>query len=233
MFLAIGVSGQNLKPNNVNILSTDKLSKGMKFYGLSTLGPSGHTKFTGKILGVLNGSIGPGHKWIIAAIDGNDFRETGVIAGQSGSPVFVKMNGKKYFIGTVSYAEEFPKNAIAYLTPANELIESGSYSPETAPATSPSLASKKVSEFLESQGQMEMGRLMERGVISVSTLSAPPPKKALPKVTSGDVLSVQLAYGDFNFGSFGTVSYVNGSEIYLFGHPMFQLGPVEYRLAPA
>lgn len=242
VFFAIVISmaiclNANASSNKTRVLSPDKLSHGMKFYGQSTLGPDGQTRFTGKVLGVLKDTIGAGHNWIVAQLDGENFKETGVISGQSGSPVFVKVNGEEYFIGTISYAEEFNRNAIAYLTPAGEVLDTDSYVKDRAPvATPPPVFKKSMEGFFLSYGHAEMIDSFRRGTLDASSITASAKNiKSVSDVKSGDVLSVDLAYGDFHFGGYGTVSYVDkeNKKIFLFGHPMLQLGNVEYRLAPA
>ncbi len=89
----------------------------------------GHTVFNGthveefkaNILGVLVNVIGPNRNLILAKLEGGPLANTGVIAGMSGSPVYV--DGK--LIGAVSYAlGSFSKEPIAGITPIAEMTES-------------------------------------------------------------------------------------------------------------
>ncbi|MGB9005741.1 MAG: SpoIVB peptidase S55 domain-containing protein [Candidatus Aminicenantales bacterium] len=50
---------------------------------------------------------------------------------------------------------------------------------------------------------------------------------------AGDPVSVQLVGGDMDLSALGTVTYVDGRKVYAFGHPMYNLGPVEYGMARA
>src|SRR3954464_14078448 len=86
----------------------------------------GHTVFDGthveefkaNILGVLRNVIGPGRDLILAKLEGGPLANTGVIAGMSGSPVYI--DGK--LVGAVSYSlGSFPKEAIAGITPIGEM----------------------------------------------------------------------------------------------------------------
>jgi hypothetical protein len=56
-----------------------------------------------------------------------------------------------------------------------------------------------------------------------------PPKPLRP----GDVVAVALATGDISLAGTGTVSYVDGSHILAFGHPMMSLGATELPMASA
>ncbi len=49
----------------------------------------------------------------------------------------------------------------------------------------------------------------------------------------GDVVAVALATGDISLAGTGTVSYVDGSHILAFGHPMMSLGATELPMASA
>ena len=89
----------------------------------------GHTVFDGthveefkaNILGVLENVIGPRRNLILAKLEGGPLANTGVIAGMSGSPVYV--DGK--LIGAVSYAlGSFSKEPIAGITPIAEMTDS-------------------------------------------------------------------------------------------------------------
>src|SRR4249919_455501 len=98
----------------------------------------GHTVFDGthveefkaNILGVLENVIGPHRDLIIAKLEGGPLANTGVIAGMSGSPVYV--DGK--LIGAVSYAlGSFSKEPIAGITPIAEMTDATALSTPRPP----------------------------------------------------------------------------------------------------
>lgn len=49
----------------------------------------------------------------------------------------------------------------------------------------------------------------------------------------GDPLAVQLVSGDLDVSAIGTATYVDGARVFAFGHPLYNLGPVEYGMAKA
>lgn len=53
------------------------------------------------------------------------------------------------------------------------------------------------------------------------------------KILPADAASIPLIKGDFEYSSVGTVTHVDGDKIYLFGHPFFNLGPVDFPLHKA
>ena len=92
----------------------------------------GHTVFDGThveefkahILGVIENVIGPQRNLILARLEGGPLANTGVIAGMSGSPVYV--DGR--LIGAVSYSlGSFSKEPIAGITPIAEMTDAASF----------------------------------------------------------------------------------------------------------
>ncbi len=88
----------------------------------------GHTVFAGtrveefraNIIGVIANVIGPRRNLILAKLEGGPLAQTGVIAGMSGSPVYI--DGK--LIGAVAYSlGSFSKEPIAGITPIGEMTE--------------------------------------------------------------------------------------------------------------
>jgi hypothetical protein len=89
---------------------------------------TGHTVWQGDtieefkvhIIGVLRNVIGPRRDLILAKLEGGPLAHTGVIAGMSGSPVYI--DGK--LVGAVSYSlGAFSKEPIAGITPIAEMID--------------------------------------------------------------------------------------------------------------
>jgi hypothetical protein len=73
-----------------------------------------------EILGVLRGVRGPGHDMILAQLHGAKPEYTGVVAGMSGSPVYI---GNK-LLGSISFhIGNFSKDAIAGITPIADMLE--------------------------------------------------------------------------------------------------------------
>ena len=73
-----------------------------------------------EILGVLRGARGPGHDMILAQLHGAKPEYTGVVAGMSGSPVYI--GGK--LLGSLSYRiGQFSKDPIAGITPIEQMLE--------------------------------------------------------------------------------------------------------------
>ncbi len=73
-----------------------------------------------EVLGILRGARGPGHDLILAQLHGAKPEYTGVVAGMSGSPVYV---GNR-LMGSLSYRiGQFSKDPIAGITPIEQMLE--------------------------------------------------------------------------------------------------------------
>lgn len=53
------------------------------------------------------------------------------------------------------------------------------------------------------------------------------------QLKEGDPVAIQLINGDLNLSAIGTVTYVDGNRVLAFGHPLYNLGAVDYGLAQA
>jgi SpoIVB peptidase S55 len=94
------------------------IQKGMKGYGLTVFEGTKIEKFDVEIIGVMH-NIGPGQNLILAQVDSPVVKRAGVIAGMSGSPVFI--DGK--VIGALAYAWQFAKEPVAGITPIEEMLK--------------------------------------------------------------------------------------------------------------
>ncbi len=73
-----------------------------------------------EILGVLRGARGPGQDMILAKLHGAKPEYTGVVAGMSGSPVYIG----NQLLGSLSYRiGQFAKDPIAGITPIAQMLE--------------------------------------------------------------------------------------------------------------
>lgn len=106
-----------LGPND--ILPPSKIRPGMKGYGLSVFRGTQIERFPITVLGVLE-RFDFDMDAILIRIDGGTVvqRKSGVIAGMSGSPIFI--NGK--LVGAISFGWYFPKEPICGVTPITAML---------------------------------------------------------------------------------------------------------------
>jgi hypothetical protein len=119
LLLVVGsLSGILASPS---VMSVAEIRPGMVGVGRTVFDGTRVEEFKVNILGVLENVIGPRRSLILARLEGGPLANTGVIAGMSGSPVYV--NGR--LIGAVAYAlGQFSKEPIAGITPIGEITDS-------------------------------------------------------------------------------------------------------------
>jgi len=111
--LAVGLPAQN------RMFPVEELRPGMTAVGRTVFEGERLDEFKVHILGVLRNVIGPKRDLILARLEGGPLANAGVIAGMSGSPVYI--DGR--LVGAVSYSlGEFSKEPIAGITPIAEMI---------------------------------------------------------------------------------------------------------------
>lgn len=98
-------------------LSFSQLHTGMQGIGKTAFHGDAVETFDVEIVGLLP-DIGPGQNLILGRCTGGPLATTGILAGMSGSPVFV--DGK--LIGAIAYSWGFTKEAIAGITPIDEML---------------------------------------------------------------------------------------------------------------
>ena len=94
----------------------DDIQPGMKGKGRTVMKGTTIETFDAEVLGVLK-NTSPGRDLVLCRLSGLDLDRTGVIAGMSGSPVYI--DGK--LLGAVSYAWAFGKEPIAGVTPFSQM----------------------------------------------------------------------------------------------------------------
>ena len=100
------------------IMPVAEVSPGMKGYGLTALRGVQPERFDVEVLGVLRGAFAKGDI-ILIRMSSPAVDQTGVIAGMSGSPVYI--DGK--LLGAVAYGWRFCKVPLAGVTPAQEMMQ--------------------------------------------------------------------------------------------------------------
>jgi hypothetical protein len=109
----------------------DQVRPGMQGVGRTVFEGARVDEFAVRVLGVLENAVGPRQSLILVRLEGGPLAQTGVIAGMSGSPVFV--DGR--LVGAVAYAFPFGKEAIAGITPIADMIEAAGSSAPRAEST--------------------------------------------------------------------------------------------------
>ena len=231
--------------------STSEPSAATRFFPLSEvragLRGNGYTVFEGvipeafevEILGVLRNSLGPGRDMILARLHGPKPEYTGVVAGMSGSPVYI--DGR--LVGALSYRiGQFSKEPIAGITPIQQMLEvrdepspaprvaTGEGSPEMRAIESPLTFNGFSQEAVDRFGD----RFRAMGLVPVAGLGGMDASQAQPEaLIPGSAVSAVLVDGDLSITGTCTVSYVDASRLLACGHPITQSGAVDMPMAKA
>ena len=197
-----------------------------------------------EILGVLHGARGPGKDMILARLRGAKAEYTGVVAGMSGSPVYI--DGK--LLGALSYRiGQFSKEAIAGITPIEDMLEvrdlpepSAQLATVADPSGQMTFAAMEtpllMSGFAPEAIRVWKERMVGTGLETVSVGgpmgqagSAPDTSEVVP----GSAVSLQLVRGDLEIAATCTVTYVDPKQLLACGHPILQAGPVSLPMTTA
>src|SRR5262249_19075423 len=108
-----------LSPQPFDILPEEKVQAGMKGYGVSDMGDGkGIQRFDVEVLGLLK-RFAPGQDLILARVKGIGLENAGIIAGMSGSPIYIE--GK--LVGALAYGWPFSKAPICGITPIKSMLD--------------------------------------------------------------------------------------------------------------
>ncbi len=198
------------------IITPSDVRVGMEGFGLSVFMGSKIDTFQVKITGKLPPTA-TGREIILAELKGDVINEAGVLAGMSGSPVYI--NGK--LLGAVAYSWAFSKKPICGITPFVDMKKGGVSPPLGSYGLTPISPVLNVSGFSPKSYSL-LDSLPGNFVISFGqsgglTLERTP-------FVPGGVCGVSLITGDGTLSMMGTITEVKGDTIYAFGHPAYGTG---------
>jgi hypothetical protein len=114
------------EPATPQILPLSQIKPGMEGVGYTIFSGEQIQKFGVHVIGVLPNLLGPKQDIVLVRLVGADVDQTGVVAGMSGSPVYI--GGK--LAGAISLKfGVFTKEAIAGMTPIEEILAAGQAGP--------------------------------------------------------------------------------------------------------
>jgi hypothetical protein len=118
MLALAGLTVVQAAPDPKTYWNVDELRPGMKGYGLTVMKGTKIEKFNAEVLGVLKNTA-PGRDMVLCRLAGLDLERTGIIAGMSGSPIYID----EKLVGAVAYAWPYGKDPIAGVTPFSQMHE--------------------------------------------------------------------------------------------------------------
>jgi hypothetical protein len=161
----------------------DRVKPGMKAVGRTVFSGDKIEEFQVEILGVLE-NIGPRQSIILGRCSGGPLAKTGIMAGMSGSPVYI--DGK--LLGALALGFPFATEAIAGIRPISEMVETFEQRAEPPPPT--------LRASLE-QIAMVSGGEVERWIPAAEPRLLPLPPKPFPAQPQMVQIATPLHIGGF------------------------------------
>jgi hypothetical protein len=197
-----------------------------------------------EILGVLKEALGPGQDMILARLHGDKPEYTGVVAGMSGSPVYIE--GR--LVGALSYRiGQFSKEPIAGITPIESMLQvrddDGAMGMKLARVSSeiegqPEMRAMETplvfGGFSEETVERFGDRFRAMGLTPVVGLGGADSAAVQPEpLVPGSAVSAVLVRGDLSMAGTCTVTYLDPKRLLACGHPITQYGPVDMPMTKA
>lgn len=266
-FLTLGAARQNNgnarpspAPAAPPIMPVEDVRPGMKGVAYTVFEGTRPEAMDVEILGVLRNVNGPRTSTVLARLRGAKPEYTGVVAGMSGSPVYI--DGR--LLGAIAFRiGAFSKEAIAGITPITEMLEINEFdrsipAPLPAPITRPVGRQKEktsspgdsgwqnyaqmlqpieapfvFSGINESSIRMFADQFAAAGIVPVMGVGGAGPDKQPEPVEPGSAVSAVLARGDIEIAATCTVTYMDAEHLLACGHPLLQYGLVDMPMTKA
>jgi hypothetical protein len=195
-----------------------------------------------EILGVLHNALGPRQDMILARLGGKDAVYTGVVAGMSGSPVYI--DGK--LAGALAFRiGQFSKEPIAGITPIQQMLQvkdmlQGSSAPVNTGNTTGNAEIRPIETPLLFSGFSQQAvdafkdRFTAQGLTPVVGLGGGSSTEKQPEpIEPGSSVSALLVRGDMEIAATCTATYVDKTQLLACGHPITQTGSVSVPMTKA
>jgi hypothetical protein len=215
-----------------------------------------------EVLGVLKNMNGPKGDIILVRLHGAKAEYTGVVAGMSGSPVY--LDGK--LAGALAFRiGEFSKEPIAGVTPIADMLEinaldkspgggspaasagSGNTATKTSGPGEPSRlpvqnfanylmpieAPLVFNGFSEEAVKLFAPQFAASGIIPVMGAGSSSDEKQPEPLEPGSAVSAVLVRGDMDIAATCTVTYIDAQRLLACGHPLLQFGSVDLPMTKA
>jgi len=243
---------------NGGILPLAEVKPGMKAVGKTVFSGNRIEEFGVEVLGVLE-NLGPRQSVILARLSGGPLEKTGVMQGMSGSPVYVGNRLMGAVALSFPFSKE-PIAGIRPIEEMLQVTDAPAAGARRA-ANYPAPGQVNLAAALPKRGEYEIGpgklaeistpmwmsgfsrgafdffapALRAAGLEPVQGLSGggkvPAGMGAPQSLLPGSMISVQLVTGDLNVGADGTITHVDGKNVYAFGHRFLSVGATDMPFA--
>ncbi len=237
-------------------LGVSEIRAGMKGYGRTVFQGGKIDRFEFEVLGVQKNAA-PGRSRIMVRASGGPLADTGILAGMSGSPCYIdgKLIGA---LSTGINFEKEPIGGITPIAEMlDQLRDIPETAPSRTPLILPKLEPPKVLKAALMGEMLDFRTLLgdqDPQALPMALVGSPLGSeaqriwtgwpvsfKAGPALSSGGrdeasplepggMAAIMLMQGDLDMAASGTITYVSGKRVLLFGHQLFNLGPVDLPL---
>jgi len=186
ILLAPSLSSQD----KVEVFPLSEVKAGLKGVGRTVFQGDTVEEFQVEILGVLKNAMAPKRDVIVARLSSDSLARTGVVAGMSGSPVYI--DGK--LLGAVALSFPFAKEPLAGITPIEQMLAS-------TPATPPGSTADTAASTPSFRIARVSGQPSDNDRLIPPEEAAPNWEKLLPGAESESpfaALRLPLSYGGFS-----------------------------------
>lgn len=199
-----------------DLISPEFIEKGMRGIALSTFEENKIDTIEVEILGKIT-NFQLDREVIIAKLKGGIIDEAGVIAGMSGSPVYI--DGK--LLGAIAYGWPFAKEPICGITPFSDMKNMEAKKTVGSSSLTPIKPILTVSGFpassVSSLGSLPFDFTVYETVLGGET-------EDVTELVPGGVCGITLVSGDGNVSVMGTITEVVGDTVFAFGHSAYATG---------
>jgi hypothetical protein len=249
-----------LPPTTTQIMKVDDVRPGMKGVGYTVFQGTQPESMGVEVLGVLRNLNGPKSDVVLVKLKGEKAEFTGVVAGMSGSPVYI--DGK--LLGAIAYRiGQFSKEPIAGVTPIEQMLEINEFDqsiPQTGTATvarvnsasktstpgadanpiqsyaqylQPIAAPFVFNGFSEEAIRQFAPGLSAAGITPVMGVGSASKEKQPEPLLPGSAVSAIMVRGDMDVAATCTVTYMDKDHLLACGHPLMQYGMVDMPMTKA
>ena len=227
----------------LSIMPVADIRAGMHGTGKTVFSGDKIEDFDVEILGILE-NTGPKQSLILGRLSGGPLEHTGVLQGMSGSPVYI--DGK--LIGAVALAFPYSKDPIAGIRPIEEMLRVATLPTTPPPMRLAGLTSPPATGFGDSNMTEVATPISFSGFTAATIEKFSPELRALgleprqgitlggapidkmgdpSRLQPGSMISVELMMGDMSVGADGTLTAIDGKNVYAFGHRFLAIGATD------
>ncbi len=251
--VALALSAAGSLYGQVETVAPADIQAGARGYGLSVFVGTEPERFEVEVLGLMR-NLDPGTDFILARLTGKGLETSGVVAGMSGSPVF--LDGR--LAGAVSFGWSFSNEAIAGITPIAEMrqtidLPGGLPAAGSTPVELARIIARDLPIDLLDKGLQRLLPVRSEGTspLTWSTVGFSEKTRSTlagrlgavtpagsddsldTELTGGSAVAGVLLDGDLKMAFTGTVTERIDDAVIAFGHSFMGLGPVRMPMASA